>query len=91
MATQAAAFHLLEADDKHAMRTAAPHHRARDVQPCRARRAVVVYIIDGDARHAELVEDALAACRVAVAVAGDAKVDVIIVEVCVEEGFDAGL
>ena len=91
MAAQAAALHLLEADDHRALRGAALHHRACDVQPRRAGRTVVVHIVDGDARHAELVEDALAACGVAIAVAGDAQVDVVIVEVGIEEGFDAGL
>ena len=91
MAAQATALHLLEADDEHALRAASLHHRTRDVQPRRAGRAIIVDVVDGDARHAELVEDALAACGVAVAVAGDAEVDVIVVEVGVEESFDAGL
>lgn len=51
----------------------------RHVQARGASRAVVVDIVDGDARHAELVEDALAAGGVAVAVAGDALVDGVVV------------
>ena len=41
-------------------------------------------------RHAELVEDALAAGRVAVAVAGDALVDIVVIDLGIKEGFDAG-
>ena len=55
-----------------------------------ARRAVVVHVVDGDLRHAELVEDALAARRVAVAVACYALVHGVVVDVRVQEGFDAG-
>lgn len=60
------------------------------MQTCRAGGAIVVDIVDGDLRHAELVEDALAAGRVAVAVAGDALFDIVVVDLSVEEGFDAG-
>ncbi len=60
------------------------------MQPCRASSAVVVGIVDGNLRHAELVEDALAAGGVAEAVAGDAMVDIVIVDLGVQEGFDAG-
>ena len=65
-------------------------HVPRHVQPRRAGGAVVVDIVDGDLRHAELVEDALAAGRVAVAVAGDTLVDIVVVDLSVDEGFDAG-
>ena len=59
------------------------------MQPCRAGGAVVVDIVDGNLRHAELVEDALAAGRVAIAVACDALFDIVVVDLSVEEGFDA--
>ena len=52
--------------------------------------AVVVDVVDGDGGHAELVEDALAAGGVAVAVACYAGFHGVIVDVGVEEGFDAG-
>ena len=52
--------------------------------------AIVVDVVDGDGGHAELVEDALAAGGVAVAVGGDAGVDGVVVEGGVEEGFNAG-
>lgn len=60
------------------------------MQTRRTRGAVVVDIIDRDLGHAELIEDALAAGAVAVAVAGDALVDIVIINLGVEEGFDAG-
>ena len=41
-------------------------------------------------RHAELVEDALTAGRVAVTVAGNALVNIVVVDLSIEEGFDAG-
>lgn len=74
----------------HTIRHSMTDHIPRHVQPCRACGAVVVDIVDGDLRHAELVEDALTAGRVTVAVTGDALVDIIIVDLGVEEGFDAG-
>lgn len=88
---QAAGEHLLEADDHDAVGGAVGNGLPRHVQAGGAGGAVVVDVVDGDARHAELVEDALAACGVAVAVAGNALVDGVVVELGVEEGFDAGL
>jgi len=41
-------------------------------------------------RHAELIKNALAAGRIAIAVAGDALIDFIVVDLSVEERFDAG-
>lgn len=64
-----------------------PRHR----QPRRRRRTVIVLIIYRNARHAELIEDALAARAVAVAVACDAHLDIVVRDVRVKEGFDAGL
>lgn len=88
---QAAGEHLLEADDHDAVGSAVGNGLPRHVQAGGAGGAVVVDVVDGDARHAELVEDALAACGVAVAVAGNALVDGVVVDLGVEEGFDAGL
>lgn len=53
--------------------------------------AVVVDVVDGDLRHAELVEDALAASAVAVAVARHAHVDVVVVDARVQQRLDARL
>jgi len=88
---QAAGEHLLEAEDEDAVGGAVGDGLARHVQARGPRGAVVVDVVDGDARHAELVEDALAAGGVAVAVAGDALVDGVVVELGVQQGFDAGL
>lgn len=57
----------------------------------RASTAVVIDIIYRDGGHAKLVENALAACGVAIAVASYTLVDVVVVDMRVEEGFDAGL
>ena len=54
-----------------------------------AGRAVVVHVVNGDLGHAKLVEDALAAGAVTEAVAGDGLVDVIVIDLGVEKGFDA--
>ena len=65
-------------------------HLAGHVQACGAGGAVVVDVVDGDGGHAELVEDALAAGGVAVAVACYAGLDGVVVKGGVEEGFNAG-
>ena len=65
-------------------------HVPRNMQACRAGRAVIVDIVDGNLRHAELVEDALAAGRIAVTVAGNTLFNIVIVDLGVEKGFDAG-
>lgn len=59
------------------------------VQAGRACAAVVVHVVDWDLRHAELVKDTLPARRVAVTVAGDALVDIVIVDLRVQHRFDA--
>ena len=64
-------------------------HIPRHMQPSRTSRAVVVDIVDGNLCHAELVEDALTAGAIAVAVAGDAQLDIVIIDLGVEEGFNA--
>ncbi len=60
------------------------------MQPRRSSRAIIVHVVNRNLRHAELIEHPLPAGAVAVAVAGDALVDVIVVNLGVEEGFDAG-
>lgn len=88
-ALQAAGKHLLEADDEHAVGAAVRDHVATHEQASAARRAVVVDVVHGDARHAELVEDALPAGRVAVAVARHGLVNLVVVDVRVEHRFYA--
>ncbi len=60
------------------------------MQPCRAGAAVVVDIVDRDLCHAELVENALAAGRVAKAVACDPLVDIVVIDLSIKESFDSG-
>lgn len=59
------------------------------MKPRRTRRAVVVDIVNGDLGHAELVEYALATGAIAVAVASDALIDIVVVDLGVKKGFDA--
>ncbi|KFY21090.1 hypothetical protein V491_03168, partial [Pseudogymnoascus sp. VKM F-3775] len=79
------------ADDEDAVCAAMGDDVAADVEAGRAGGAVVVDVVDGDLGHAELVEDALAAGGVAVAVACDALVDIIVADLGVEHGLDSGL
>jgi hypothetical protein len=88
-ALQATGKHLLKPNHQHAVRGTMGNHVAPHVQSRGARGAVIVDVVDGDARHAELVEDALAARAVAVAVACHALVHVVVVDVCVQQRFDA--
>lgn len=87
-ALETAAHHLLEADDENAVGAAVsngvPSHRKAG----RASRAVIIDVEDGDLGHAELVEDALATCRIPVAVARDTLLDVVVVDMRVEHGFN---
>lgn len=83
--------HLLEADDEDAVGGARGDKGAAHGETGAAGGAVVVDVVDGHLGHAELVEDALAAGRVAVAVAGDTLVDVVVVDLGVKHGLDTGL
>lgn len=53
--------------------------------------AVVVDVVDGDLGETELVEDALAAGTITVDVASNTLVDIIVSDLRVEHGLDAGL
>lgn len=90
-ALEAAAHHLLKADDEDAVGAAVGDGHAAQGQSRGAGGAVVVDVDNGDLGHAELVKDALAAGRVAVAVAGEALLDVVVADLRVEHGLDAGL
>src|SRR5262249_5530818 len=70
-----ALLHLLETERHRALGEPALDELLRHEQRRRPRRAVVVHVVDGDARQAELVERALAAGRVAVAVADGGLLD----------------
>jgi len=55
----AARVHLLEANNKHTIGRAVLYKCPGEMQACRTSGTRVVGVIDWDARHAELVEDAL--------------------------------
>jgi len=76
---QASGEHLFEADDHDTVGGAVGNGLPRHVQAYAASGAVVVDVVDGDACHAKLVEDALAAGGVAIAAVGDALVDGVVV------------
>jgi hypothetical protein len=84
---QTARKHLLKTDNQYTVTGSMRNHVPSHVQTRAPGRAVVVHIIYGDTGHAELVEDALAACGVSVAVASDTLLDVVVVDVGVEHGF----
>ena len=88
---QTASGHLLEAHDEDCIGHAACNHGAAEMQTRGASRAVVVNVVDRDLCHAELVEDSLSAGGVAIAVACNASVDVIVVRLSVYKSFDACL
>lgn len=83
--------HLLESNNHHAVSSSVCDDITGEMETGRAGRAVVVDVVDWDLGHAELVEDALAAGGVAVAVAGDSLVDVVVVDLGVEKGLDSSL
>lgn len=86
---QTAGGHLLEANHQDAVGGAVGNGLSRHIQAGRAGRAIVVDVVDGDLGHAELVEDALSTGGVAVAVTGDALVDVVVVDLGIKHGLDA--
>ena len=87
---QAPRKHLLKPHHHHAICDPMRHSIPRHMQACGASRAVVIDVVDGNAGHAELVKHPLAAGTVAVTVACDTLLDVVIINTSVEEGFDAG-
>lgn len=54
-----------------------------------ARGASIAGVVDGDRAHAKLVENALAAGRVAVAIACNTGLHIIVVDFGIEHGLDA--
>jgi hypothetical protein len=81
--------HLLEPHNHNTIRTSMGDNIAGQMQTSGARTAVVVHVINWDLGHAELVKDSLATGGVAVAVACDALVDIVVVDLGVKQGFDA--
>jgi hypothetical protein len=86
-----ALLHLLEAEGEDAVGDAALDELLGHEQRRRARRAVVVDVVHGDAGHAERVDGALAARRVAVAVADRRLLDRVVWDARVGERLLAGL
>lgn len=84
---QASGEHLLESNDQHTVRSTMRNHIPAHVETGRASRAVVVDVVYWDTGHAELIEDALSAGAVAVAVACNTLVYIVVVNVCVKHGF----
>lgn len=64
---------------------------SRQMKACRASRAVIVNVVNGDLCHAELIEYSLAAGGIAVAVASYALVYIIVVDLRIQHGLDARL
>lgn len=83
--------HFFKSYYHHAVCRTVRHSLACHVEARGAGRAIIVDVVYGDGGHAELVEYALAAGRVAIAVACYALVDIVIVDLGVEEGFDTCL
>ena len=81
--------HRLKPDHHSYIDNSTPYKRPCELKPGRACRASVIGVVDGDVGHAELIEDALAGCRVAKAVACHSGLDIVVRDVCVEEGFCA--
>lgn len=86
-ALQATSHHLLEAHNHDAVGSTARDEGTGHGQTSAASGAVVVDVVDGNLGHAKLVKDTLTAGAVAVAVAGDALVDIVVVDLSVEESL----
>lgn len=90
-ALDAARLHGLKPNHHRDVHDSTSHQCPGQLQACRAGRASVIGVVDGNIRHAELIEDALAGRGVAVAVARHTGLDIIVGDVCVEQGLGAGL
>lgn len=82
--------HLLETDNQDAIGATMTDHIPSEMKTCRTSGAIVVDIVDWDLCHAELVENTLAACAVAVAVTRHALIHIIVVDLRIKHGLDAG-
>lgn len=82
--------HLFKPYNQHAVRGAVCNHIPAHVQTGGSSGAVVIDIVDGNASHTELVKYTLSACRVAVAIACNALVNIVVVDVGIEHGLDTG-
>ena len=84
-------LHHLKPNNKDTIDGTIPHERPRHMQSRRASRAGIVGVVDGDAAHAELVEDPLPTRRLTVAIASHTRLHVVVVDAGVQHGFHARL
>lgn len=88
---QASREHLLKANDEHAVSGSMGDHISAHEETSRAGRAVVVNVVDGDSSHSKLVEDALAASAVAVAVACNTLLNIVVVDMSIKHSLNTSL
>lgn len=81
--------HLLESNDHDTIRHTMANHSPCQMQTRRAGAAVIVDIIDWDLGHPKLVEDTLTTGRIAIAVACDTLLNIVVIDLGVKERFDA--
>ena len=91
LGTEAATLHLLEPEREHALGNAALHELLGDQQRRAAGAAVVVDIVDRNASEAEAVHGTLAASRVAIHVAHDGLLHVVVRDASVVESLGSSL
>jgi hypothetical protein len=88
MALEGTGHHLLKSNNHDTICASMGDNVACQMQTSGTSTAVVVDIVNWDLGHAELVEDSLTAGGVAVAVAGDALINIVVADVRIEESFD---
>jgi hypothetical protein len=79
--------HLLESNDQNAVRTTMANHISCDCQASSTSGAVVVDIEDWYLGHAELIKDSLTAGGIAVTIASNALVDIIVIDLGIEHSL----
>jgi len=87
-ALQASWHHLLKTNNQDTIGAAMADDIPCEMQTSRASRTVVVNIVDWDLGHSELVEYSLSARRVAVAIACDALVNVVVTDLRIKHSLD---
>jgi len=75
---------------QHAIRRTVSNHIPSHKQASTPRRAIVIHIVNGNLRHAELVEDALAASGITIAIARHALLNIVVVDFGIEHSLDTG-
>jgi hypothetical protein len=85
---QATWVHLLETHNQNTVSASMADNISCQVQSSGTSTAVIVDVVNWDLGHAKLVEDSLTASGIAVAVACDTLVDIVVVDLGVEHGLD---